>query len=202
MSHNKNNKDEENSYIFLEESFYCSTPKIGVISKSNDKIENSKYMNIMQNMNKDSNNFTFRLNSKEASTDYISTEKKKNRNKNTGNIRRFNYSSYKNKNNGTNSNSNSNNFNKNYNVQKYISQPIISINNNFEEQNFISHCIKEELGSILSYNNSIINTKYFPFIKEIDREDYIIPILREKEKEESNTHKKLKKELKKKIRKL
>ena len=198
MSHNKNNKDEENSYIFLEESFYCSTPKIGVISKSNDKIENSKYMNIMQNMNKDSNNFTFRLNSKEASTDYISTEKKKNRNKNTGNIRRFNYSSYKNKNNCTNSNCNSNNFNKNSNVQKYISQPIISINNNFEEQNFISHCIKEELGSILSYNNSIINTKYFPFIKEIDREDYIIPILREKEKEESNNHKKLKKELKKK----
>ena len=198
MSHNKNNKDEENSYIFLEESFYCSTPKIGVISKSNDKIENSKYMNIMQNMNKDSNNFTFRLNSKEASTDYISTEKKKNRNKNTGNIRRFNYSSYKNKNNCTNSNSNSNNFNMNSNVQKYISQPIISINNNFEEQNFISHCIKEELGSILSYNNSIINTKYFPFIKEIDREDYIIPILREKEKEESNNHKKLKKELKKK----
>ena len=148
MSHNKNNKDEENSYIFLEESFYCSTPKIGVISKSNDKIENSKYMNIMQNMNKDSNNFTFRLNSKEASTDYISTEKKKNRNKNTGNIRRFNYSSYKNKNNCANSNCNSNNFNKNSNVQKYISQPIISINNNFEEQNFISHCIKEELGSI------------------------------------------------------
>ena len=37
MDCNKINNGEENSYILLEESFYCSSPKIGVVSISNKK---------------------------------------------------------------------------------------------------------------------------------------------------------------------
>ena len=72
------NNEGDDSHISLEERFYCSNPKIGVISKSTkNSRENNKYMNFVQDKNIQSNNFTFSLN-KEESTDYISKEKRPN----------------------------------------------------------------------------------------------------------------------------
>ena len=100
-----NEENSENSYIYLEESFYCSSPDIGVKSKSKNKnkVNTERYMsNIFQSNNISNNNFTFSL-SKELSTKEKSDDKS-------------NYNSYKkyltNKKN-----------NKYSNIRKFISQP-------------------------------------------------------------------------------
>ena len=130
MDHNIINNEGEDSHISLEESFYCSNPKIGVISISTkNSRENNKYMNLIQDKNNQSNNFTFSLN-KEESTDYISKEKK---------IKKGNQYFKSNKK------------NKMQNIQRFISHPVI-YENNFEDENCISHSIKS--GETTLYKSS------------------------------------------------
>ena len=62
--------EPENSSISLKESYYCSSPKIGVKSESNkNNNENNEYMNLFKDTNMKSNNFTFRL-SKDKSSNF------------------------------------------------------------------------------------------------------------------------------------
>ena len=130
MDYNIINNEGDDSHISLEESFYCSNPKIGVISKSTkNSRENNKYMNFVQEKNNQINNFTFSLN-KEESTDYISKEKKA----------KHGNQCFK-----------STKKNKNEKIQRFISHPVI-YENNFEDENFISHSIKS--GETTLYKSS------------------------------------------------
>ena len=83
-------------------------------------------MNLVQETNNQSNNFTFSLN-KEASTDYISRQKE------------------------TKNEKIANNKNKTLNIQRFISHPVI-YENNYEDENLISHSIKT--GEISLYKSS------------------------------------------------
>ena len=146
------NNEPENSSISLKESYYCSSPKIGVKSESNkNNNENNEYMNLFKDTNMKSNNFTFRL-SEEKSTDFKSKEKEKDKNE---------FPSYKkyltNKKN-----------NKIYSVNKFISQPII-YEKNYEDENFISHSITK--GKMFLYKSSSNS------IKEKDRKNENIYLL-------------------------
>ena len=140
MDCNKINNEVDDSHISLEESFYCSNPKIGVISKSTkNSRENNKYMILVQDKNSHSNNFTFSLN-KEESTDYISKDKKaKHGNQCFKSIKK----------------------NKMEKIQRFISHPVI-YENNFEDENCISHSIKS--GETTFYKSS-------DDIKEKDRKN-------------------------------
>ena len=147
MDHNKINNEGEDSHISLEESFYCSNPKIGVISISTqNSSEKNKYMNLVQDTNIQSNNFTFSL-SKDASTDYKS-QKKKEENNNNNNIQNQKYFINKK--------------NKISNIKRFISQPVI-YENNYEDENYISHFIKSK-EDIFIYKSS-------DDIKEKDRKN-------------------------------
>ena len=144
-----NNNDGENSSITLKESFYCSSPEIGVKSKSGkNNDENNKYMNLFKDTYMKSNNFTFRF-SDEKSTDYKSKEKEKEE--------FIPYKKYL-----TNKKNN-----KIYSVNKFMSQPII-YEKNYEDENFISHSIKS--GETFLYKSS-------NYIKEKDRKNENIYIL-------------------------
>ena len=128
MDFTSNNNEGETSFISLEDSFYCSNPKIGVksISAKNNS-SNEKYMKLIQDTNCSSNNkFTFSLN-KEESTNYKSEEKK------------------------TDNKDRANKKNKISHIQRFISQPII-YEKNYEDENFISHSIKS--GEISLYKSS------------------------------------------------
>ena len=141
MDSNKINNGEENSYILLEESFYCSTPKIGVVSISNKKEnEDNKYMNLVQDSKLQRNSFTFRLN-KEQDTDCSSKDKE------TKSDLHSSQKYFINKRHKASS------------IKKFISQPII-YENKYEDENFISHCINS--GNIPLY-------KSCTDIKEMDR---------------------------------
>ena len=144
-----NNNDGENSSISLKESFYCSSPEIGVKSKSGkNNNENNKYMNLFKDTYMKSNNFTFRF-SDEKSTDYKSKEKEKEE--------FIPYKKYL-----TNKKNN-----KIYSVNKFMSQPII-YEKNYEDENFISHSIKS--GETFLYKSS-------NYIKEKDRKNENIYVL-------------------------
>ena len=147
------NNDGENSSISLKESFYCSSPEIGVKSKSNKyNNENNKYMNLFKEKEMESNNFTFRFSS-EKSTNYKSKEKSDEKLKEE--IRTYKKYLTNKKNNRI------------YSVNKFISQPII-YEKNFEDENFISHSIKS--GEIFSHKST-------NYIKEKDRKNENIYVL-------------------------
>ena len=138
----KINNDQDDSHISLEESFYCSNPKIGV--KSVSAKNNTFNSNFFQENSKNQiNSFTFSIN-KEASTNYISKEKSP----------KNDYNNFR-----------SNKKNKNWSINRLISQPII-YENNYEDENFISHSIKykEREREILLYKSS-------DDIKEKDRKN-------------------------------
>ena len=128
-----NEENSENSYICLEESIYCSSPDIGVKSKSKNrnKMNSERYKNnLFQSNNTSNNNFTFSL-SKELST------KEKTDDKSNNNSYKKYLTNKKN--------------NKYSTIRKFISQPII-YENNYEDANFISHSIKD--GKIYLFKSS------------------------------------------------
>ena len=142
------NNVEKNSSISLKESFYCSSPEIGVKSKSNkNNNENNKYMNLFKDTDMKSNNFTFRFSS-EKSTNYKSKEKSEEKIKEE--IRP--YKKY---------------LTNKKNINKFISQPII-YEKNFEDENFISHSIKS--GELFLHKST-------NYIKEKDRKNENIYIV-------------------------
>ena len=127
MDLEKINNEQDDSHISLEESFYCSNPKLGV--KSISAKNNTENLNIFQENNKNQiNNFTFSIN-KEASTNYISKEK-------------TSKNDYK-----------SNKKNKHCSIKRLISHPII-YESNYEDENFISHSIKFKERNISLYKSS------------------------------------------------